>query len=417
MRQTAPAQATAGTPCASLPKICPARTRISALCQDAALPHPLSTAASNGSASDAPQHRAVANSLRLAVAAASWLAFAHSLWFAWRYFEATPWLDMWDWVGEFRAWQDGHFGWANLVAAHNDHRIATARVLFLIDTLFFHMTGRFVTTVNMVVLVLLGLLLHRIWRSRAVAVTPADLPAIFFVAVMTSVCQWENLVTPFQVQFSLLLLFSALATVLAVHGTSTRLPRRRAAACLLAAALCFGLAAYSMAGGVTLLPILLVLMVARRTPVPLMLVFAIPACLIVLAFFQNYPWPVIVTLNLNAPGLPAPETVLRMAAVGLEFPGSAFGGLGGPVAIAAGAAGMAALAVLIRRSWRSGHPIGGAEAAFLALAAFVVANAAAAARLRGFSASGAAWLRAIPSSACCSSSVWPAPTSRPSLRG
>jgi hypothetical protein len=314
---------------------------------------------------------------------ASSLAFAHSLWFAWRYFQATPWLDMWDWVGEFRAWPDGHFGWRDLIAEHNDHRIATARVLFLIDTLFFHLTGRFITTANMVLLVLLGLLLHRVWRSRMVAGTRADLPGIFFIAVMASVCQWENLVTPFQVQFALLLVFATGATLLLVHGTSAGLPRGRSETLLLGAGLAYGLAAFSMAGGVLLLPVLAGLLVMRRAKLRPGLCFAVPAGFAAFAFFYHYTWHSFgVPLKIAGP---SPLLIAyRMAGVGLEFIGSAFGGLGGGAAIAAGAAGLVLFGVLFWRAWRSSRTLAGAEAVFMALAAFVVANAFAAARLRGY---------------------------------
>ena len=321
--------------------------------------------------------------LRWAVLAASFAAFAHSLWFAWRYFQTTPWLDMWDWVGEFRAWPQGHFGWRNLVAEHNDHRIATARVLFLIDALFFRMSGRFITTANMALLGLLGLLLHRVWRSRAVAGTAADLPAIFFVAFVTSVCEWDNLVTPFQVQFALLLVFAALATILLVRGTSPGLPEGQSRAFVLASGLAYVLAALSMAGGVLLLPVLLVLLAVRRASILLALFFVVPAVLTALAFFYGYAW--------HSSGGPLkiiePTSLLlayRMGAVGLEFLGSAFGGLSGGAAIAAGAAGLALLGGQLWRARRSGRPLSDAEAVFMALAVFVVVNALAAARLRGY---------------------------------
>ena len=318
------------------------------------------------------------------VIAASCIAFAHSVWFAWNYFQATPWLDMWDWVGEFRAWPAGHFGWRDLIAQHNDHRIATARVLFLADTLFFHMSGRFVTTVNMALLSLLGLLLHRVWRSRAVVSTRYDLPSIFFVAVMASTCQWENLVTPFQVQFALLLVFVALATILLVHGTSPGMPRPRSRALLLAAGLSYGLAVFSMAGGVLLLPILLILLVARRAEFLAAVLFAVPAVLALPVFFHGYDWHSFGIIPLRPLGFTWLSIAYRMAAIGLEFLGAALGGVGGGAAIVAGGLGLGLLVAHITRAWRSGRAPADAEAVFLALAVFVLANAIAAARLRGY---------------------------------
>jgi hypothetical protein len=289
---------------------------------------------------------------------------------------------MWDWVGEFRAWPENHFGWRALIAQHNDHRIATARVMFLIDALLFRMRGRFIVIANMTLLVLLGLFLHRLWRGRAVAGTAADLPAIFFVAAMTSICQWENLVTPFQIQFALLLACAALAVTLTVAGTSRPLPVWRAHALILAAAFAYVLAAYSMAGGILLLPVLLGLLAVRRARLTLVLLFAIPCCAAVLLFFQHY-----IAYSFLVPMRGTGQFVLllgTMSCVGLEFLGSAFGGVSGTFAIAAGLAGLALFGTTLWRAWRAGRPLAGAEAILLGLAAFVVANGVAAARTRGY---------------------------------
>ena len=322
--------------------------------------------------------------LRRAVAICSVLILAHSLWFTWRYFESTPWLDMWDWVTEFEKWPQGTYGWRDLIAEHNDHRIATARLFFLTDTVLFHMSGRFVVVSNLILLGLLAVVLHRLWRSGVVRGSAADLPILFFAAFITSVCQWENLVTPFQIQFALLCLFATLSATCLAWATAPSLGPSKPALLSLAAAGAYTLAVFSMAGGVLLLVPLAVLLALRRRGTLVPLVFLLPAGATLLVFFAGYTWHSLVT-PLAAFRVSHLMLGLNMIGLALGFVGSALGAFGEVAAEAAGIVGFAALGLfgwfIARARFRpAAWPI--AAAAFLALAVWVVVNACAAGRMR-----------------------------------
>ncbi len=312
------------------------------------------------------------------------LALGHSLWFAWRYFQPCPWLDMWDEIAAFPKLTQGTYGLHDLIAQHNDHRIATARLFFLADLSLFRMTGRFVSIANLVLLGLLGLVLHRLWRAPVLRGTAADLPPLFFAALMMSVCQWENLVTPFQIQFALLGLWSAISVCFLAAATVPGARPARAAALTLGAAVTFLLAAFSMAGGILLMPALLALLFLRRATPWIAGLFAVCACAVLLLFFHGYQHAA-----LNPPAGPFVTQFLgllrpaMLAAFPPVFLGTAVAGLGWWAALAAGITGLVSLAAL---SWaairRWPRPLPARASCLLVLAAFCVLNACAAARLR-----------------------------------
>ncbi len=323
--------------------------------------------------------------LRRALIVCAALVLCHSLWFAWRYFEPIPWLDMWDWIDELRRQPAGGYGFQALLTPHNEHRIVTAKLFFLADAAWFHMTFRAVAIANLVLLGLLAAVLHRLWRAAPLRGTQADLPLLFFVAFITSTCQWGNLVSPFQIQFALLCLSATLSVACLAWAT---VPQSGAAPFLqaVAAAVFYLLAAYSMGGGILLgVPLLLVLVLRRPRPAVLA-AFLVPAGAVAAVFLTHFQRPTVLDA-VFAPSVTRAQIALGMAGFSLGFAGSALRAYGRWVAVPFGLAALAALAVMGLRAIRArldGAILPARAAAFLALGAFVAANAFAASRLRFF---------------------------------
>ncbi len=113
----------------------------------------------------------------------------------------VPFYDEWDELSRWEAVKKDSF-FEVLFSQHNEHRIALPRVIFFSDLRWFHGTG--LLTLTILFLVQLG---HAIFLAKlvnksleyqswqAIAVTSV------IVAIMFSVLQFDNLKTPFQLQF------------------------------------------------------------------------------------------------------------------------------------------------------------------------------------------------------------------------
>ena len=75
--------------------------------------------------------------LRLALAvvlSATGFGYAvHSLWLGLSLAHALPYGDQWDFVRDYFDYLDGRYEWGSLLAQHNEHRIATTRVVLFAD--------------------------------------------------------------------------------------------------------------------------------------------------------------------------------------------------------------------------------------------------------------------------------------------
>jgi len=208
--------------------------------------------------------------------------------FTWRYYSATPFWDFWNWISDYQAYLLGHYGPRDLIKPHNEHRIATTRLILFVDAMFFHMTGRFVIALNWVLLAGLGVLLNLLSRSPRAVAARLTVPPLVTAALMTSICQWFNLLLPFQIQFVLLCLSTVAAAATLAKATSGRQSRAAAAAWACLAGSSFLFAAFSMAGGLLELPWLVLLLVLRRAPFVPAVVFLVAAAAVTLLFLHGY---------------------------------------------------------------------------------------------------------------------------------
>ena len=130
-------------------------------------------------------------------------------------------FDFWFWVSDFQLWVEHHYTLHDLLKAHyGQHRIATTRLLLLLDSILFGMSGLSVVLTNLGLLAGVGSLLWWLARGDGVARTRWALPLLFWIALMVSVGQVENLIFPFQVQFAIVCLAACGAALLLTQACS-----------------------------------------------------------------------------------------------------------------------------------------------------------------------------------------------------
>lgn len=312
---------------------------------------------------------------RALVTLLSTIVILHSISFVIRNYYPIACWDFWNWVEDYRRYAAGHYQLINLFDQHNEHRIFTARLFLFADALWLHMTGLFPLIANLLLLTSLGALLHRL------AATPGQggpgLPCLFYVACMLSLCHWENLVSPFQITFSLLLVFVCGAAVALTLATRPRATSRARLAFLWLGIVCFALASFSMGSGMLAAPPLLLLLLLRGAPSRRIGLFAASATCASILYLRHFT-PIGADANPSRGLL----LCLRFAA---RFAGSALAAYGAAAEIAGfmlllGAGCM--LALLLRQRFGHRLPIRGQQAALLAIAGFAVATATSDAVLR-----------------------------------
>lgn len=115
-------------------------------------------------------------------------------------------------IDEYLVWLDGNFSWRLLVRFHNEHRIATSRILYLIDAIHFDMTNRFLIATTYCLMLALtasivALTVVRRTPSRIVIGTIAAL------GLGWSIAQHQNFSWGFQTQFPLVHIFALASLV------------------------------------------------------------------------------------------------------------------------------------------------------------------------------------------------------------
>ena len=172
-----------------------------------------------------------------------------------------PYADEWD---TWMTWLKQGYSPAWFFALHNDHRIATTRLLFAIDHLAFHGRVWVPQAASLAIQAALTLLLWRLVR-RAGAIDSEDRRVLGAVIAccLFSAQQSINFIWGFQVQFFLVYAAGAAALWALLRAAEAAHPARRSAwiaGCLLLAAAC----SYSMANGVLIWPVLLLTAVWLR---------------------------------------------------------------------------------------------------------------------------------------------------------
>jgi hypothetical protein len=221
-----------------------------------------------------------ADPLRILISLVSLLAFARSCRFAIRNLEVPAWLDFWFWVANFQLWVEHRFTLHDLIKPQNEHRIVTTQLLLLLDSVAFDMTGRSVVIFNLAVLCVLGLMLSRLVRLESKG---WDWPPLFWVALISAICQYENMVLPIGVMVAITCAAACAAALLLVEATLDG-----GAVCAAGAGLLAITADFSMASGVLVTPALFALLAFRRARLVVWSVFTPLALMGVVLFFYHY---------------------------------------------------------------------------------------------------------------------------------
>jgi hypothetical protein len=113
-------------------------------------------------------------------------------------------------VEEYFAYLDGNFNLETLFRFHNEHRIATSRLIFLADAFFFDATNRLsILIVYAGILAVGSLIIAMALNVRSIA--SIGLSVLASLGIIWSSSQWENLSWGFQVQIPLVHLFALLS--------------------------------------------------------------------------------------------------------------------------------------------------------------------------------------------------------------
>jgi len=270
-----------------------------------------------------------------------------------------PLTDQWAFVHAYLNYLDGHYSWADLFSQHNEHRIATTRVVLFADAILFGMRGLFpviLTYVSLAAMAVIGAFLVgcRSTLERAACFAAA-------LGLLWSSTQWLNFLWQFEIGFTFVHLF-ALTCFVAIACASRSRFFLWIAVALAADALCV----FSLGSGLFVIVPALLLTLFLRSWRAAALLAAFHSALVAL-YFAGYHRPVS-----SLPYSFDPTQSLRVFA---EFIGIAFGkheaifGALGLMLFAAITAHMTYLAVVRRPT----HP---ACYVMLALACFVVVEAA-----------------------------------------
>src|ERR1039458_4212661 len=179
----------------------------------------------------------------------------------WISYTSVPRHDMWDywqWLPKFEA------DWSMLFSQDNEHRIALARLFFLVDQHFFQATGIFLRACTFVSWCLQAALVCSLCApSTSGSGRQQTLIRVFTYCVVVnclfSAQQWYNFVNGFQVQFPLMYLLASVAIIALTKCSGAALETsHRNRWFLLALVAAIG-STYSMGGGLLVWPLLLLL--------------------------------------------------------------------------------------------------------------------------------------------------------------
>ena len=218
---------------------------------------------------------------------ASLLAIAFSAWCVIANYRPTLNWDQWGDLSFLINIKSGQFSILDLFAQHNEHRIFTPRLLFLIDALWFDYRNIFLLTVIFIVHLLIGGLAASLWfdRNREPGIRVAA--CVAGASLLVTIVQYENLLWGFQISFSLVYLFALLALLALGQACLPGRPARRRAFLGLYVAL-YALSAFSTASGLLLCGAAIVLVGFTRGGRTSIAVVAVSAAALAALYLSNY---------------------------------------------------------------------------------------------------------------------------------
>jgi len=135
------------------------------------------------------------------------LAYAgHCLWLGLSLANPMPYSDQWAFVDDYIGYLDGHYSWVDLFAQHNEHRIATTRIVLFADAILFGMRGLLPAAVVYASLAAMAAVGAFLVSSRS----NLERFTCFATALglVWSSTQWQDLSWQFQIPFPFVHLFA-----------------------------------------------------------------------------------------------------------------------------------------------------------------------------------------------------------------
>lgn len=241
---------------------------------------------------------------------AIFLAYAgHCLWLGLSRASPMPFTDQWAFVHAYLNYLDGQYSWADLFAQHNEHRIATTRMVLFADAIVFGMRGLLPVAVMYASLAAMGAVGAFLVASRSSLERFTCIAAA--LGLLWSSANWLNFFFPFQLQFAFVHLFALTCLVAIWRAAHSRFYLWIAVA-LAADALCV----FSLGSGILLIvpALLLALFLRAWRAAALLTVFHSALALL---YFTGYQRP--------AGTLPYYFDPVRWLDIVAKFTGLAFG--------------------------------------------------------------------------------------------
>ena len=200
-----------------------------------------------------------------------------------------PYWDEWYTIIDFRQFDEGRYGIADLAAQHNEHRLLFPRLFFFADELGFGLSGLLNASVTLLLqsanaAILLALMARLVARPAHRA-----LLAGFVLLMLFTLRQEQNFSNGFQLQFVGVFTAALLGGMAYVAGLA-RLAAgwRRGSVHFALSALCCFVATYTMANGVMAGFVLAVMAALLRAPWRVPAITALLALLLAALFFHGH---------------------------------------------------------------------------------------------------------------------------------
>jgi hypothetical protein len=228
-----------------------------------------------------------------------------------------PWFDAWThWIRYLNSGSSLTF----LFSLHNEHRIPVSRLLYLVDEKWFSADTRFLLWCAFLAQFGSALMLHRL-ASGSADLSRAQRAYIFGLILMLlfAAPQWINFTWTFQTCF-VVVFFAAIAAFVALKNSvrGIRSPERSVSALWVAASITMGLIATgSMANGLLVWPLMVMMAVCIGLPRTVVGGLAVVGFVVIFAYMYGYhPRD---SVNVSSSWMKAPEVV----AFGSAYLGSA----------------------------------------------------------------------------------------------
>lgn len=304
-----------------------------------------------------PDHPRLAWLLAAAAASAAAVFLVSTLVFLHASYWPGPAVDFWHFMRLLEEQEHGARWWPRLVQEHGGHRLLVPRLLYLAEYHWF--AGRNVFLLSCSVALqgaTAALVVAAVWRERGRVAAPALLCASgVAVALLSSSAQLENFARAWNVHW--FLVFAAAAGAFAALAAAARSRGRAGTGVWLALAVAAGLTAtWTMANGLLVWPILLLLAAGLRLPLRWSVALTVLAAVGAASFFVGYePHRNVSPLRLAREPWTQLAWTVRALGMPLSARSAAAGAALGAAALAAG--GFAALRLVGRRRAAPAEPL------------------------------------------------------------